>query len=215
MSGAEAVAILDIISSVISILDETKQVYDAASNTNGLPEAFREVATRLPIVRDILDSAKQHIREGDTNEDSYKAAKNVVEDCQSKAQNLEKLFQRVIPADGASRAKKYLSAVRTLGKGNRVEILMKGMLEDLQLLAINHGMIPETDTREKELARAIEEVAALQPSLTEHATDETGFTAIHSGSGAINHVQGDQFNNPSSGHIYHAQSMNFGSNGKN
>ena len=215
MSGAEAVAILGIISSVISIVDGTKQVYDAASNTNGLPEAFREVATRLPIVRDILDSAKQHIREGDTNEDSYKAAKNVVEDCQSKAQNLEKLFQRVIPADGASRAKKYLSAVRTLGKGNRVETLMKGMLEDLQLLAINHGMIPETDTREKELARAIEEVAALQPSLTEHATDETGFIANHSGSGAINQAQGYQFNNPGSGHIYQAQSMNFGSNGKN
>lgn len=92
---------------------------------------------------------------------------------------------------------------------------MKGMLEDLQLLAINHGMIPETDTREKELARAIEEVAALQPSLTEHATDETGFIANHSGSGAINQAQGYQFNNPGSGHIYQAQSMNFGSNGKN
>ena len=91
---------------------------------------------------------------------------------------------------------------------------MKGMLEDLQLLAIEHGMVTETGTREK-VARAIEDVAALQPSLTEHATDETGFTAIHSGSGAINQVQGNQFNNPGSGNIYHAQSMNFGSNGKN
>ncbi len=215
MPGAEAVAILGIISSVISIVDGTKQVYDAASNTYGLPEAFREVATRLPIVRDILDSAKQNIGKGDTNENSYKAAKNVVEDCQSKAQNLEKLFQSVIPADGASRAKRYLSAVRILGKGNRVETLMKGMLVDLQLLAIKYGMVTETDTQEKELARAIEEVAALQPSLPEHATDETGFTATHSGSGAINQVQGDQFNNPGSGHIYHAQSMNFGNNGKN
>ena len=215
MSGAEAVAILGIISSVISIVDGTKQVYDAASNTNGLPEAFREVATRLPMVRDILDSVKQHINGGDTKKESYKAAKNVVEDCQSKAQNLEKLFQKVIPSDSASRAKKYLLAVRTLGKGNRVETLMKGMLEDLQLLAIDHGMVTETETREKELAKAIEEVAALQPSLPEHATDEPGFTAIHSGSGAINQAQGYQFNNPGNGQIYHAQSINFGHNGKN
>lgn len=198
MLGTEAIAILGIISSVISIVDGTKQVYDAASNTNGLPEAFREVAFRLPIVRDILESAKQRVGGGHANKDSYKAAKDVVEDCQSKA----------------SRAKKYLLAVRTLGKGNRVETLMKGMLEDLQLLAIEHGMVTETGTREK-VARAIEEVTALQPSLTEHATDETGFTAIHSGSGAINHVQGGQFINPGSGHIYHAQSMKFGYNGKN
>ena len=214
MSGAEAIAILGIISSVISIVDGTRQVYDAASNTNGLPEAFREVAARLPVVRDILDLAKQHISGGHTNKDSYKAARKVVDDCQLKARNLEKLFQKVIPADSASRAKKYFLAVRTLGKGNQVETLMKGMLEDLQLLAIEHGMVTETGTREK-VARAIEEVAALQPSLTEHATGETGFTAIHSGAGAINQVQGDQFNNPGSGSIYHAHSMNFGSNGKN
>ena len=214
MSGAEAIAILGIISSVISIVDVTKQVYDAASNTNGLPEAFREVAARLPIVRDILDSAKRHIMERVTNEGSYKAAKKVVEDCQSRAQNLEKLFEKVIPADSASRAKKYLLAVGTLGKGNRVETLMKGILEDLQLLAIEHGMVPKTDTREKELARTIEELAALQPSLPEQATDEPTFTAIHSGSGAINQARGDQFNNPGNGHIYHAHSMNFGYNGK-
>ena len=82
MSGVEAIAILGIISSVISIVDSTKQVYDAASNTNGLPEAFREVAARLPVVRDILDSAKQRVSRGHTNKDSYEAAKNVVEDCQ-------------------------------------------------------------------------------------------------------------------------------------
>ena len=215
MSGAEAIAILGIISSVISIVDGTKQVYDAASNTNGLPEAFREVAARLPIVREILDSAERHIKEGGTNEDSCKAAKNVVEDCQSRAQKLEKLFQDVIPVDGASRAERYISAVKAVGKGNRVETLMKGMLEDLKLLAIKHGMVTETDRREKELIKAIEELAALRPSLSERATDEPAFIATHSGSGAIYQAQGDQFTNPGSGHFYHAHSMNFGSNGKN
>lgn len=159
MSGAEAIAILGIISSVISIVDGTKQVYDAASNTNGLPEAFREVAARLPIVCGILDSAKRLIIAGDTNEESCKAAMNVVESCQSKAQNLEEIFKKVIPADDASRSERYTLAVKSLGKGNRVETLMKGMLEDLQLLAINHGMVTKTDMREQELAKGIKEVA--------------------------------------------------------
>ena len=159
MSGAETIAILGIISSVIAIVDGTKQVYDAASNTNGLPEAFCEVAARSPLVRDILDSAKRHISKGDTHEESCKAAKNVVENCQSKAQSMEEIFKKVIPVDDASRSERYFLAVKSLGKGNRVETLMNGMLEDLQLLAINHGMVSETDTREKGLAKAIKEVA--------------------------------------------------------
>lgn len=215
MSGAEAFAILGVISSIISIVDGTKQVYDAASDTKGLPEAFREVAARLPIVHTILSSAKLQVEKGDADEDSCKGAKEVVEDCKKKAQKLEKLFQRVIPADGASKTEKYISAFKTLGKGSRVETLMKGMLEDVQLLAVNHGMGTETEIQRKQVAEAIEEVTALPSSLPEHATEEIGFTASHSGSGAINQAQRDQFNNPGSGHIYHAQSMNFGFNGKN
>ncbi len=213
MSGAEAIAIIGLISSVITIVDGTKQVYDAASDTNGLPEAFREVAARLPIVRDILVSVKQYVDGGHTNKDSYEAAEKVVEKCEAKAQKLEKLFQNVIPADSASRAKKYLLAVKTVGKGNRVETLMKGMLEDLQLLAIEHGMVTKKNRRMKELVKALEELAALHPSLSEHATDEPAFRATHYGGGAINQSEGDQYNNLGNGQFYKAQTMSFGQNG--
>jgi hypothetical protein len=215
MSGAEAILVLGLISSIISIVDGTKQVYDAVTNTQGLPKAFREVAARLPIVQTILSSAKRHIEEGVADEDSYKGTKDVVEGCKKKARKLDELFQKVIPADSASQVERYLSAVRTLGKGSRVETLMKGMLEDVQLLAINHGMTTMTDTQRKEVAEAIKEVAALPPSIPEHAIEGTGFTAIHAGSGPINQAQGHQYINPGSGQIYHAQSMNFSYNGKN
>lgn len=47
MSGAEASFALHAISSIIAIVDATKKVYDTATNTEGLPEAFREVDCRL------------------------------------------------------------------------------------------------------------------------------------------------------------------------
>ena len=77
-----------------------------------------------------------------------------------------------------------------LGKGNRVETLMKGMLEDVQLLAINHGMTTVTDTRRKDVAEAVAEVAALPPSIPENAMEGTGFTAIHSGSAQSTRFKG-------------------------
>lgn len=140
MLGAEAIIVLGVISSIITIVDGTKQVYDAAKNAEGLLKAFHEVADRLLIIRNILDLAKQYINKGDVDEDSCKGVKHVVNTCEKKAKKLNKLFHKVIPTDGALRLERYILAVRTLDKGNQVEVLMKGMLEDIQLLAYEHSM---------------------------------------------------------------------------
>ena len=214
MSGAETFAVLGAISSIIAIVDGTRQVYDAATNAQGLPKAFRGVAARLPLVHTILVLAKQHI-EGNAHKEVYDGAKDVVEGCKDKAKKLELLFQKVVPADGASRAERYRLAAKSLGKGHRVETLMKEMLEDVQLLAINHSMAAVTDTHLKDVDDAIKEVAALPPSIPEHPIEGTGFTAVPSGSVSINQAQRDQFNNPGSGQFYHAENKTFGPTGKN
>ena len=59
MSGAEAGFVVGLISGVISIIEATKTVYDAAKDAKGQPEAFRQVAVRLPLVIEILHSAKE------------------------------------------------------------------------------------------------------------------------------------------------------------
>ena len=161
MSGAEAIMVLGVISSIISIVDGTKRIYDAATNAQGLPEAFRDVAGRLPIVRNILGSAKQHIDKGDVDEDSCKEVKHVVGACEKKAKKLDELFRKAIPADGASDLKRYYKAIKAHGKGNEVENLMKGMLEDVQLLACEHGMKTATKAQQEQIAQAITEVSAI------------------------------------------------------
>ncbi len=59
MSGAEAILVLGAISSAISIIDRMKQIYDMAADAEGLPETFREIAERLPLVQTILASAQK------------------------------------------------------------------------------------------------------------------------------------------------------------
>jgi len=215
MSGAEAITVLGLLSSIFAIVDGTKQVYDATTNAQGLPEAFREVADRIPIVLNILDLTKQYNKEA-LDQASYTGVKQVADRCEKKAKKLDELFHKVIPANGASRAERYLLAVRTLGKGSRVETLMKGILEDIQLLVIDRGIATVTDAQRKEVAKAIEEVSALPPSLPEQAIQETGFTNVNSGDGSQTnyHALGDQYNYAGSGKMYNAQSMSFNSDGK-
>jgi hypothetical protein len=168
MSGAEAILVLGVISSIIAIIDGTKKFYDATTNKQGLPEAFREVADRLPIVRNILSSAKEHIDQGEVGEDSCSGVKHVVQSCEKKASKLDELFHKLIPAAGTSDLKRYYKAVKGLGKGNEVESLMKGMLEDVQLLACEHGMKTATKIEQKQIATAITEVSAIPAARGEY-----------------------------------------------
>lgn len=191
MSGAEAIAVLGVISSIISIVDGTKKVYDAATNAQGLPEAFREVAGRLPIVGNTLDSAKQNIEERKVNNDSCKGVKHIVEACEEKAKKLEELFHKAIPADGASDLKRYFKAVKAWGKGSEVESLMKGMLEDVQFLACEHGIKTATKAQQEQITKAIAEVSAVPPSVPEHELQETGFININYGSGTQYNARGE------------------------
>ena len=190
MSSVEAIAILGVIASIISIVDGTKRVYDAATNAQGLPEAFREVAGRLPIVRNILGSTQQYINRGDVDEDSCKGVKHVVEACEKKAKKLDDLFHKAIPTDSASGLERYYKAVKAYGKGNGVENLMKGMLEDVQLLACERSMKVATKAQQEDLVKAITEVSAVLPSVPEHMFQETGFMNTNYGPGTQYNAQG-------------------------
>lgn len=190
MSGTEAVAVVGIISSIISIIDGTKQVYDAITSTQGLPEAFREVASRLPIITSILSAAEQCIKAEGVSEELCKGTKPVIQACQEKAKKLEVLFRKVIPSDNASRRERYLSAIRTLGKGNEVEKLMKGILEDSQLLVGEHHMRIAAKVQLEKVVKAINEVSAIPLSVPENEFQESSLTANYSGSGSQYNAQG-------------------------
>jgi hypothetical protein len=191
MSGAEGIAILGVISSTISIIDGAKQVYNATTSAEGLPEAFREVASRLPIITTILGKLELCIKDGDVSEGIYEGVEQATKACQEKAKKLEELFRKVIPGDNASRRERYLLAVRTLGKGNEVERLMKGILEDLQLLVGEHNMKIPTKAELEQVAKAITELSAIPPSIPENGFQEPSFTANYSGSGTQYNTQGE------------------------
>ena len=187
MSGGEAALVLGLISSIITIIDTTKKVYDAATNKTGLPKAFGECAVKLPLVKNILES----IEKGNVDEKGCKEAKGVSEGCKKKASTLEELFQKVIPAEGASRSERYYKAVKILGKGNEVESLMKGILEDLALLSSERIMKTPTKTQQEQIAKAISEIRDVPKSVPDDVFQETGPIINHSGSGTQYNAWGD------------------------
>ena len=93
-----------------------------------------------------------------------------------------------------SRWDRYVKAARIIGKGGRVEELVKGILDHLQLMAMN---FPEVTTpRSKEqLVKAIEDVSNMEPSLPNGFEDAPAFAHYGSGAQNINTGTGTQNNN--------------------
>lgn len=210
MSGAEVSLVIGLISGVISIISATKSTYDAVKDKEGLPEAFRDVARRLPIVQETLDAAQAHIQGNQSNKTS-EGVKAIIKACESKAEKLRELFQKVAPQEEDSRADRYLKAVRNMGKGGRVEVLMKGILEDVQLLAGNGVMNLASEAQIRALKTAIEEISTLKPSIAdEEFPDSSNVFNQYGGGHMFNAIGGKNLYNLGDGNQFQGENLYFG-----
>lgn len=182
MSSAGA-AVIGLISGVISIIEATKTIYDAAKDVKGQPETFRQVHARLVLVIEILNRARERALIVDKT--TQEALEPILESCKVKAKNLKKIFQKVIRKDDDKWYNRYKKALSTLGKEYKVECLMEEILKDIQVLVYERLMGPATNAQLKEIQEAIKEMNEMPSSLR----DETrGGTQNYQGSSSNNNA---------------------------
>ena len=136
------------------------------------------MAARLPLVNEILHSAKERTKTLD--ESTQETLEPILESCKAKAENLKKLFQKVIRKDDDKWYDRYKKALGTLGKEGKVECLMEGILKDIQVLACERLMGTATDAQVKEIEEAIKQMNEMPSSLPDEAG---GINQTHTGSG--------------------------------
>jgi vacuolar-type H+-ATPase subunit E/Vma4 len=189
MPGAEAGSVISLISGLISIIEATKAVYDAAKDAKGQPEAFRQVAARLPLIIEILRSAEE--RRQALDETAQEALKPILESCKAKAENLKKTFQKVVRKDDDKWYERYKKALDTSGKADVVEYLMEGILKDIQVLVCERLMGTATEAQVTEIQEAINEMNEMPSSLPDEAgrviqtNRDGGDNFVNNGAGTV------------------------------
>ncbi|TQN67663.1 hypothetical protein CSHISOI_07782 [Colletotrichum shisoi] len=163
VSGIE---IAGLISAIITIVDTAIDFCDAIKDLDGLPEAFKQVHARLPLVREILLDAKGLAKNADENEAS--ALKSGLENCQEKAEELKMIFLHILQdksEDGAFVVSVYGAFVkRKKGLGSRVETLMQRILEDFQILS-TYAVFEAAKKKEDDIEKARQEMTNVPPSI--------------------------------------------------
>lgn len=152
MSGFEA---LGLISSIISIIDASLEIYTAIKDASNLPSSFRDVASRLPAIQATLREASDGIYTDRSNV-SIQTMKASLETCKKRAEELEHIFREAVPPSGGPRMLKAFKAIKTMSKSERVLALNKGILEDLQVLTASQAMQAASRAQMERLTETVE-----------------------------------------------------------
>ena len=197
MSGLE---VLGGISAVIAIIDGSVKVWESARKDLKFSETFQTVGNRLPILRDILQTCHEHFEPIKTSlpADAAQGLVKTVDNCKRRAEKLDTIFQETIPGDDDRWYERYRIAARRLGKGSKVEELMRAITEDAQNLVDYHAVKSASPTLFTRLGEIAKEMASLAPSLP---TDEADTQTFHNYKGTQNVSTGSstQHNNINQG----------------
>ncbi|KAL2870888.1 TPR-like protein [Aspergillus lucknowensis] len=132
------------ISAVIGLLDASIELFKHTQKDLKLSEMIETVGRQLLIIRSTLEACHTHLlpRRDTIPEDVAEALEKTLDACETKAYNLKKIFVKITPDQSTPWQTRYAAIVRRLGKGSKVEELMRAITEDVQII-VNHHAAPE------------------------------------------------------------------------
>ena len=179
MSGAEAVAAIQLIDACIGIANTIIDIGRAVHDAQGLPPRLRELLEKLPAIQDLLESARESCEERRITEDASKNAQPILKQCEEALAELRDIFRKACPKDGENRTKRIWRGTKTVffGRDSQVQKLLTTIQDNLRLL------------EQKEIYVIGDKLDALQQVTEALANDETGKYS-HTGAGSIFAAEG-------------------------
>ncbi|KAK5082568.1 hypothetical protein LTS08_008833 [Lithohypha guttulata] len=209
MTGLE---VIGGISAVIAMIDGSVKVWNGARKDLKFSVTFETVAKRLPILRDTLQTCHEHFEPIQTTlpATTAESLSKTVQSCEEKAKQLRTIFKETIPGDDEQWYERYRKVAKRLGKGSKVEELMKAITEDAQNLFNYHSV---KSARPKlctllctQLEVIVAEMQSIEPSLPD---DDAASQTLNTYGGPQNVSTGSstQYNSSNTGS---GQTHNYG-----
>ena len=121
---AEAVAVIGLVASIASLVDLSTKVVsrlcDFTSKSFEVPDSFRSLSTRLPLLTATLKHIQSQAEYGRFPDDIATALKVVVDDTSKQVSDIQISLSKVLPLDGASKLERALKALKSLAKEDEV-----------------------------------------------------------------------------------------------
>ncbi|KAL8784584.1 MAG: hypothetical protein Q9195_008985 [Heterodermia aff. obscurata] len=149
---AEAAAIVGLVASIASLVDLSAKVVsrlrDFTSKSSDVPESFRSLSTRLPLLTTTLQNIRSQAEAGRLPEDVTKALKAVIDDTFEQIASVQDFLSKVLPSDGDSKLERALKALKSLAKDDRVKKSLEKIYKNNDILLL-HQATRNVDTDDR------------------------------------------------------------------
>ena len=164
---AEAVAIIGLVASIASLVDLSAKVvsrlHDFTSKSSEVPESFRSLSTRLPLLTATLQHIQSQAEDGRFSDDVTKALKVVIDDTSKQVSDIRISLSKVLPSDGASKLERALKALKSLAKEDKVQRALEKIYGNNDILVL-HQTTRHVDTGDC-ILEALSKLSVIPPTL--------------------------------------------------
>ena len=138
---AEAVAIVGLVASIATLVELSAKVlsrlHDFTSKSSEVPESFRSLSTRLPLLTATLQHIQFQVKDSRFPDNVTKALKAVIDDTSRQISNIQISLSKVLLSDGASKLERALKALKSLAKEDKVQQALEKIYENNKILVLH------------------------------------------------------------------------------
>ena len=135
---AEALAVVGVVSSIVGLVDFSSKVLhrlnEFQSSRGEIPESFKHVKEKLPILLETLNQTKLAVEKGSIKEETKEALSSVVVGCQTQITLLNDLIGKSLPQESDSwrkKTRKAISSLRQDAKVTKITLTIRSHIQDL------------------------------------------------------------------------------------
>ena len=153
MDPITAVSLASAVVTFVSIATKITKRIKELSDAGDIPEFFRDIKTRLPLILSIVVRTQQGT--DDLSPATREAFEEIVRQCFEQVSQLEQVLNRVMILKGDSRLQKTVRAGISLVEERRVERIATALRDNVQLLTLLNvtpaeNLRPKTERRPSE-----------------------------------------------------------------
>ncbi|UKZ68413.1 uncharacterized protein TrAtP1_009450 [Trichoderma atroviride] len=105
----------------------TSRVADFSSAVDGVPRAFKQIRTELPLILDGLRRIQRNIDNGLTDKEAQEALMPVVRGCLAETQQLDKVIEKALPSSCDTFWERKIKAIKSLAYDQRIEEIAESL----------------------------------------------------------------------------------------
>ena len=158
MSGLEFIAVIEVISNVISVINFCGHVVDDTvairKHTRDVPKAYQSLQVILPLVELTLVKTQRRMDEGLMDKETGDRLQPAIEGCSSKVNELANIFRRMRPQENTGRFKLFFKSAANLTHADKVNTLAEEIMR-YHLLICQAGAAPPSS---QEIEKAVDKV---------------------------------------------------------